>query len=104
MGTINYQSTRVTGPSTTTVGASAVQVAALNQTRKELLIQNTGTTIIYLQLGTGTPTASTYTVALAAGTAANNGTGGYFNTDSWAGPVQAIGSAAGGTVNVTEIT
>lgn len=87
----------------TSVGAAAGQILAKSFVRRGLLIQNTGTTIIYLLLGTGTPTTSVYHIALKACAVANDGTGGIYNDDVWAGPVQAIGSAPGGTLSIFEI-
>lgn len=93
----------VSTPAQTTVSNAAGTLLVANRGRRGLLIQNTGTTVIYLVLGSATPTATVYHVALAACTAANDGTGGIYNDDSWVGPVQAISSAVGGTVVITEI-
>jgi hypothetical protein len=91
-------------PAQTAISDSAAQVLATNHKRKGLIIQNTGTTIIKLVLGTGTPTATVFHVALKACSAANDGTGGAYIDDSWIGPVQAISSAVGGTMVITEIS
>jgi len=91
-------------PAQTSIGTDAAQVLAANYSRKGLIIQNTGTTVIKLVLGSGTPTASVFHVSLKACTAANDGTGGAYIDDSWIGPVQAISSASGGTMVITEIT
>lgn len=88
----------------TSVGAVAGQILAASVTRRGLLIQNTGTTIIYLILGSGTPTATVYHIALRGCTVAHDGTGGIFNDDVWNGSVQAIGSGGGGSVSIFEIT
>ena len=86
-----------------TVGASSVAVVNSNASRKEVTIINTGTTVIFLGLGQ-TPTTSAYHIALAKCTAANDGTGGTWTSDMWKGSVNAIGSAGGGAVNLTELT
>lgn len=87
----------------TSVSNVAGQILAANGGRKGLIIQNTGTTIIYLVLGAGTPTTSVYHVALKACSVANDGNGGIYNDDAWVGAVQAIGSGIGGSVVITEV-
>lgn len=87
----------------TAVGTSSVSVLSSNTARRECIVQNTGTTIIYLGLGQ-TPTTSNYHVALKSCSLANDGSGGIFLSDLWTGAINAIGSAASGTVVVTELT
>lgn len=96
--------TATSTPAQTSVGAVAGQVLAANANRRGLMVQNTGTTIIYLVLGAGTPTTSVYHVALKGGTAADDGTGAIYLDDVWTGAVQAIGSAGGGTLVLTEVS
>lgn len=91
-------------PAQTAQSTTAAQVLAANARRRQVIVQNTGTTVIKLVLGTGTPTQTAYTVALGACAAANDGTGGAFVSDIWRGAIQAISSAAGGTLVVTEVT
>jgi hypothetical protein len=91
------------GTNPQTIGTSASAVVNLNAARKEVTIINTGTTYIYLGLGQ-TPTNTAYHIALAKCTAANDGTGGTWTSDMWKGSVLALSSAAGGTVNLTELT
>jgi hypothetical protein len=86
----------------TTVNDSAAVIVSANHKRKGLLIVNTGTTIVYLAMGTGDPSATVYHVALAACAVANDGTGGSWSDDTWIGPVRAISSAAGGKIVITE--
>ena len=104
IGTVlgNKSSTSSTAAQTA-VGTTAGQILAALSTRKEVIIQNTGTTIIKLILGAGTPTQTVYHVGLKAASAADDGTGGTFVSDLWTGAIQAISSAAGGTCVVTEI-
>jgi hypothetical protein len=87
----------------TNVGNAAGQIIGTNRARRGFIVQNTGTTILYLLLGTGVPTTSVYHVALKACSVANDGLGGIYSDDSWVGPVQAIGSAPAGTCVITEI-
>lgn len=94
----------VSVPAQTSVGAGAGQILASNAARKAFIIQNTGTTKLYLVYGSSTPTTTVYHWALPACTAANDGTGGLLNEDAWTGAVQAIGSAVGGTCVITELT
>jgi hypothetical protein len=85
------------------VALSAFMLIRENSSRRELIIQNVGTTAIYIGLGFP-PTATNYTIALNACSAANDGTGGILVNDSWIGPVFVLASAAsGGAVNQTEI-
>lgn len=93
----------VSDPAQTTVNATAAQLLAANGSRRGLIVQNTGATVIYLGLGTATVTASAYHVALAACTNANDGLGGIYLDESWTGAVQAISSADGGTCVVGEV-
>jgi hypothetical protein len=88
----------------TSIGTTAGQVLAANDNRKGLIIQNTGTSVIKLLLGSGTPTQTVYHLALMACSSADNGSGGSLLDDAWTGAVQAISSAAGGTAVITEIT
>jgi hypothetical protein len=87
----------------TSQGTTAAEVLASNANRKQAVIQNTGTTVVKLGLGR-TPTATAYHVALKACASADDGTGGTFVTDLWTGAINAISSASGGTLVVTELT
>jgi hypothetical protein len=105
----------VTPPTSTTgntptqkaVGVSSGQIFALNASAKGRRVMNTGTTIIYIGLNQ-TPTVTAYHVALAPGFNTNDGSGGVWDgTISgclFQGIINAIGSAAGGTCVVTELT
>lgn len=103
MFSIPVTRTRATVPAQTSVGAGAGQIIAANEARRGLIIQNTGTTIIYITLGSTAPTTTAYHVALRACSVANDGNGGIYNDDAWTGAVQAIGSAGGGSVVITEV-
>lgn len=92
-----------TAPAQTSVGTTAAQILAANSSRKRLVVQNTGTTIVKIVFGAGTPTQTAYHLALAACVAADDGKGGTY-LDDWTGAVQAISSAASGTVVITEMT
>jgi hypothetical protein len=91
-------------PSRVAVGTTAVIALASNAARRGLLVQNAGTTVIKLTLGTVDPTATVYHVALKAGAAADDGLGGTYIDDQFTGAVRAISSAAGGAVVVLEVT
>jgi len=98
------KSSTVSAPAQTAQSTTAAIILAANSTRKRLIVQNTGTTIIKLSLGGTNPTATAYHVALQACAAADDGTGGSYIDESWTGVVRAISSAAGGTLVVTELT
>lgn len=93
----------VSTPAQTSVGAVAGIILNANALRTGMVIQNTGTTVIYLTLGATVPTVTAYHYALAACSVADNGIGGVYIDDAWNGVVRAIGSAGGGSVVITEI-
>lgn len=94
----------ISAPAQTSISNVAGALLLVNRARRGLVIQNTGTTIIYLVLGSATPTSSVYHVALRACSSANDGNGGIYNDDAWIGAIQAISSAPGGTVVITEVS
>ena len=96
--------TSVTGAAGIVLNANAATSTNPTGGRKGFTIQNTGTTILYFTYGATNPTTTAYHIALAACTAANDGTGGIFDEDAWTGVVRAISSAAGGTCVITEFT
>lgn len=96
-------SSTASAPSVQAVGTSSGSILATNAARKEAIIVNTGTTILYLGLGQ-VPTNTAYHIALAACTIANDGSGGTFVSDLWKGAINAISSAVSGAVVVTELT
>jgi hypothetical protein len=87
-----------------TIGTTAGQVLAANSARKRLILQNCGTTVIKIVLGAGTPTQSNYHFALPPGGTTNDGSSPVYNDIMWTGAVQAISSAAGGLLQVAELT
>lgn len=86
----------------TSIGTTAGEILAANPARRGFSIQNTGTTVLKLLYGPGTPTQTVYHLALPACTAADDGKGGYVGDDPWIGAVQAISSGAGGTCAILE--
>lgn len=92
----------VSTPVQTTVGLVAVLVAAVNPKRKGFIIQNTGTTVIKVSLGTTDPTQTVYTVGLKGGSAADDGLGGSYFDESWVGQIRAVSDGAGGTFVFSE--
>jgi hypothetical protein len=95
--------TTLPGSNPQTIGTSSSAVVNATAGRKEITITNTGTTVIFLGLGQ-TPTNTSYHVALAGCTVANDGTGSTYTSDIWKGSINAISSAGGGLVNVAELT
>ena len=100
-------SSTASAPAQQAVGVVAGSILAANASRKGCAVQNTGTSRIYLGLGAN-PTTSNYHIALPAGGSANDGSSerwdGTISGVRWLGAVNAISSAAGGTVVVTELT
>ena len=91
----------------TTLGTSAATLLAANAARVGMIIQNTGTTRIFLTLGTGTPTATVHHVELpACGTANDGSSPAWYGPPGllWLGAIKGISSANGGTLVVTELT
>lgn len=96
-----------TSPSQKTVGTSAITLLPANANRKGFIIQNQGTTVVKLLLGSGVPDQNNYTMALPACGVNNDA-----SSQPWCGPpgliwtgaVQAISSASGGLVGVVELS
>jgi len=91
------------GVNPVSVTTSSGAILNSNTARKECTIVNTGTTVIFLGLGQ-TPSGTAYHIALGGCTTANDGTGGTYTSDIYKGTINAISSAIGGTVCVTELT
>jgi hypothetical protein len=87
-----------------TIGTTATQILASNSSRKKYSLQNCGTTIIKILFGAGTPTQSNYHIALPACGSANDGSSPTYIDTMWIGAIQAISSAAGGLLQVLELT
>jgi hypothetical protein len=102
----SYPSSVATSPLQSTIGGTQGQAAAANPKRKRIIIQNTGTTVLYVGYGdnTLTLTTSNYHVALKACGVANDGTSPPLVDEMWAGAVQILSSAGGGTYVLTELT
>lgn len=97
-------STAASVPAQTVVGTTAAQVLAANASRKRVMLQNVGTTRIYIAYGSTNPTTSAFHVALPAGGSAGDGSSQMISDDMWQGAIRAISSAAGGLLVVTELT
>ena len=93
----------VSDPVQVALGVNAVQILAANSARRSLIVQNTGTTVIYLVLGAVDPAPGVYHVALRGGTGVDDGGGTIYAEDSWKGPVRAVSSGMGGRLVVMEI-
>lgn len=87
-----------------TIGTTEGQVVAANARRRGVVLQNTGTTVIYLTLDGSAPTSSSYHFALKACSSANDGTGGVYTDDITLTEIRAISSGAGGKLSVVELT
>ena len=96
-------STTASSPSRQTIGGTAASILAVNASRKRCTVQNVGTTILYLAFG-ATPTTTNFHIALPAGGSTGDGTSTLYSDDLWKGAIEAISSAAGGFVQVTEMT
>lgn len=86
------------------VSTSSVTAIAANASRKRLILQNQGTTILYILLGSGSASLTNYTFALAACGTTKDGSSPVIFDEMWQGAVQVISSAAGGLLNAQENT
>lgn len=100
---IPQSSTTASAPSRQTIGGTAASILASNSSRKRCMIQNVGTTVLYLAFG-ATPTTTNFHLSLPAGGSAGDGTSPSYSDDLWKGAIEAISSAAGGFVQVVEMT
>jgi hypothetical protein len=98
------QSNTVSTAGPTTVGTSSTQLLAANAARKRLILQNVGTTKIWILFGAGSASSSNYHIALPAGGTTNDGSSPIYVDTMWTGAIQAISSAAGGSVVAEEFT
>lgn len=87
-----------------TLGTSSTQLLAANPDRKRLILQNVGTTKIFVLFGSGTASSSNYHVALPAGGTSNDGSSPLYVDELWTGAIQAISSAVGGAIQALEFT
>lgn len=94
----------VSAAAQTSQGTTAAQVLASNSSRKQFMIQNTGTTVLKFRLDSTDPTQTVYHFALSACASADDGTGGVYVSDLYTGVVKAISATSGGTMVITEIS
>jgi hypothetical protein len=96
--------TSATVTSVTSSAASGVLIAANNGRYAagdgaSVIISNDSTAILYLLLGSGTASATNYSVALdAKGTTAS-----YYEVWGYRGPIQCVWASANGSALVTEL-
>lgn len=90
-------------PTTGSIGTTTATLLSSNSGRKSFIIQNTGTTVLKVLLGTVAATQTNYTVALKACSAADAGDGGAYIDALWIGAVQIISSGASGAYVVSEV-
>jgi hypothetical protein len=89
-------------PNPVAVGLVAFMVARENLARKEFIMVNVSTTVVWIGLGFP-PTATNYSIPLNACSSANDGTGGIAVNDSWTGPIYVLAASSAGSVNFTEV-
>ena len=97
-------SATVNSPGPTTVGTISTTLLAANATRVKVILQNVGTTKIFILFGAGVASDTNYHIALPAGGTANDGSSPLYVDVTWIGAIQAISSAAGGSVQAVEFT
>ncbi len=84
------------------VGTTPVVLLPENPKRRSFTIQNSGTTVIYIVLGTENPGPDHFTVSLAAGGTKGDGSSTPYTNREWRGEVRAISKDAGGSVSTAE--
>jgi len=87
---------------TSTVVTSDGTALAANATRQAFAIQNLATMPLYVKLGSGA-SSSSFSFVLKAGTAANDGTGGFFSDSSYIGIVTIAAASGSPRVVVCEL-
>lgn len=97
-------SSTVSAVAITTVGTGSTTLLALNNARKRFLLQNVGTTKIYILFGAGAASSSNYHLVLAAGGTTADGSGLIYPDTMWLGAIQASSSAAGGSMSSAEFS
>jgi len=98
------QSSTSTQNAPAVVGTSSSQALAANSNRKRLILQNVGTTNLYILYGTGTAGPVNFTRILPAGGTALDGSSPVLVDDMWQGAVQWASSASGGEGVANELT
>lgn len=90
-------------PNPIAVGTSPIKLMDFNECRKEVVIQNTGTTVLAIKLAPNPNYAvGDFHVLLSAGTASRDGSGGIFVSDTWQGQIWIVSSAPGGECVIAE--
>lgn len=93
----------ITSPVTVDTTAGGTVIAAANDQRKEIILQNCGTTACIICCGE-TPTTSNYNFVLSAGSGARDGLGGSITIDFYQGVITGLTEASSTAIGVTEIT
>lgn len=82
---------------------NAVKLLDPNESRKEFIIQNTGTTILAIKFGSAPNyNSGDFHILLSAGAATRDGTAGSLVDDSWQGSVWIVSNQSGGECVLTE--
>ena len=93
----------VTSPVSVDTTSGGTVIAAANDKRKEIILQNCGTEPCLICLGE-TPTTSNYNLVLADGTANRDGLGASVTIDFYQGVITGLTEANSTAIGVTEIT
>ncbi len=88
----------------TVIGTSSAPALAANASRVRLVLQNVGTTQLYILEGPGSASSTSYTYILPMGGTTRDGSSPVVFDTIWKGAVQWASSAAGGLGIITEET
>lgn len=84
-----------------TITTAVTTLVAENFERRKISIQNTGTNPILLSLG-GTASTTEHNKVLAGGSTLRDGTGGYYESESWKGSISAVTETSTTTITIIE--
>jgi hypothetical protein len=91
-------------PNPIAVGTSPVKLMDANSLRRELIIVNTGTTILAIDfVPNPNYTTGQFRILLPPCSSSRDGTGGVFVSDMWQGQVWIVSSASSGECVITEM-
>lgn len=102
IGDVDIVSTPKATSATNAIVAADGTALASNANRKAWSIQNLDDAAVYVKMG-ASASASDFNVVLKAGTAANDGNGGFFSDDMYTGIVTILAAAGSPRVVVTEL-
>jgi len=93
---VSFGSNSCSANAIATIGTGSIQAIVANSNRKKLILQNIGTTRLYVLFGSGTASSSNFTFILPAGGSSLDGSSPIYVDTIWQGSVQWVSSSIGG--------